>query len=489
MKLISLFLVFGINILFSKFEAVNSQKNAKRIKVLFPNGLENDDIIQWKGKAGVSKAKGVMVIKPASSRDTSFRLEIHSFRKRIQVRTEPSRLPLAYRNCFLGGARLKPGINFDIMVRVNRLIYRVYVNKKLVFSLPNATPPENIRFAQVFGSATTYSIRKLEISDYAKMLNQQGCGQSSTSEINQENIIDKCKTIDPSQESTVRIVNGKIAQAGTLPWQLSVRDTRSEHKHFCGATLINKCWAISAGHCFPVFNTATLRKYKVRIGDFFNDDDHEANNNFFSPIESQKDIKIEKVYRHELYANSPTDRNDIALIKLAECVDFDEHVKPVCLPTTNEMTYYGSTCSTSGWGATEWGQLPNQYPKCLRTGDVIIKDPSECSETFKTRSYLEDVMMCASGMQKQGDEKSVDACQGDSGGPLICDLKANATLVGVVSWGIGCGDLQYPGVYTRVAPFLKWIFLKTQVDPNDENMRRIVANSKVNSQYCHKYKK
>ena len=53
------------------------------------------------------------------------------------------------------------------------------------------------------------------------MLNQQGCGQSSTSEINQENIIDKCKTIDPSQESTVRIVNGKIAQAGTLPWQVS----------------------------------------------------------------------------------------------------------------------------------------------------------------------------------------------------------------------------------------------------------------------------
>jgi len=483
MKLKAFILVFGISILISKLPGASSQ--AKRVKVDFPNGLENDDIIRWKGTTGKTKLIAVMVIRPASTRAKSFRLEIQAFRKRLMVRTQPTRLPMSYRKCFLGSALLRLNVDFDIMVRVGRLMYKVYVNKKLVFSLPNATPPQDVRYAQVFGSATTEYIRKLEIPDYAEMLNEQNCGQHSASEISQSDIITECNKNDPTKAKHDRIVNGKIAEAGTLPWQLSIRDERSDHKHFCGATLISRCWAVSAGHCFPVINSATLRKYKLRAGDFFNDDDNEANDDFFSRIESQQDLKIERIYRHELYVNSPTDRNDIALIKLKDCVDYDNHVKPVCLPTTNEEIYYRKTCSASGWGATEWGQLPSQYPKCLRIGDVTIKKPSECSETFKTRSYLRKIMMCASG---DSSEQSVDACQGDSGGPLICHLGANATLVGVVSWGIGCGDLQYPGVYTRVAPFLKWIFSKTQLSPNDEDMRRLVGNKKVNDPYCHKYK-
>lgn len=43
--------------------------------------------------------------------------------------------------------------------------------------------------------------------------------------------------------------------------------------------------------------------------------------------------------------------------------------------------------------------------------------------------------------------------QADSGGPLAC----NGTLVGIISWGRGCASPQFPGVYTNVYYFRKWI--------------------------------
>lgn len=47
--------------------------------------------------------------------------------------------------------------------------------------------------------------------------------------------------------------------------------------------------------------------------------------------------------------------------------------------------------------------------------------------------------------------------QGDSGGPLVCMVNKHMTLVGIISWGIGCGQKDVPGVYTKVTNYLDWI--------------------------------
>ena len=91
-----------------------------------------------------------------------------------------------------------------------------------------------------------------------------------------------------------------------------------------------------------------------------------------------------------------------------------------------------------GFGTTETGNVSS---KLLHVNVNYVKQ-STCNSNASYGGSINDSMMCAS-------DTNQDSCQGDSGGPLF-DSDNNA-LVGVTSWGYGCADADYPGVYARIS--------------------------------------
>jgi len=138
--------------------------------------------------------------------------------------------------------------------------------------------------------------------------------------------------------------------------------------------------------------------------------------------------------------------HDVALITLSQPISFGTYIQPVCL-------HSGSPSYDNVLGdVTGWGQLYDNGPQPtkLQTAAVKVLSHADCVKKYSGNNQVTigKGMVCAGGDGK-------DSCRGDSGGPLTINSKSRAQLVGIVSWGIGCGS--YPGVYTRVDQYLQWI--------------------------------
>ncbi|CAI5682627.1 unnamed protein product [Oreochromis niloticus] len=156
---------------------------------------------------------------------------------------------------------------------------------------------------------------------------------------------------------------------------------------------------------------------------------------------------VEKSFPHPNYYHYLLG-NDLMLLKLNKPVRRTRAVQWLKFGNTVRDPAAGSRCLVAGWGRTETTRTSD----VLMSVNVTVVDRQTCNscDYYNHRPEITRDMICAGS-----DGTNVaDTCQGDSGGPLLCD----GVLVGVTSFGRGCGVIKKPGVYSFVSrKQLKWI--------------------------------
>ena len=250
-----------------------------------------------------------------------------------------------------------------------------------------------------------------------------------------------------SEEERSEIVGGTATTIEARPWQISLQT--SSGSHFCGGTIIGASWVVTANHCVAGSSAASLRVVAS------------ATNRNGSGGQIRN---VSQIVRFPGYV-TPEQGKDIALLKLTTALDLTDPGAQAIPYATAEtvsagLTDAGIVATVSGWGSLSSGS--QSLPTTLRTVDVPLISNTQANQAYGGGITADQL---GAGIIGVGGK---DSCQGDSGGPLVVpNGQGGVVLAGVVSWGSGCADPQFPGLYGRVSSFASWIEQSTGIVGGD----------------------
>ncbi|XP_049531727.1 trypsin 3A1 isoform X2 [Anopheles darlingi] len=252
------------------------------------------------------------------------------------------------------------------------------------------------------------------------------------------------------QQQQQRIVGGLDTSRGQITYIASLTKRGG---HFCGASIVNERWLLTAGHCICSGTNKVLRPNQIRavlglyrISEF--------SGNRIDPVaDPAYEVGIRTIVPHPGY-NCGKTSNDIALLEVTERIYFTPTVRPICLSSGSDASARvdGLTATVAGWGWQQENRNLGDKADTLQRALVDVFRNEECESMYRRGNRSRTIartQLCA-GKSVGG----VDACWADSGGPLVT---SNNVLIGIVSTGIGCARPGFPGIYTRVSEYAGWI--------------------------------
>ncbi|KAH8249097.1 hypothetical protein KR032_005835 [Drosophila birchii] len=242
------------------------------------------------------------------------------------------------------------------------------------------------------------------------------------------------------------------AEFGEFPWMLAIlREDGPLNLYECGGALIAPNVVLTAAHCVHNKQPNTI---VVRAGEWDTQTKTE--------IIPHEDRYVKEIVYHEQF-NKGSLYNDIAVLLLESSFDLQMNIQPVCLPNVQDVFDY-DRCYATGWGKNKFGK-EGEYQVILKKVDMPVVPGETCQANLRATRLgrhflLHDSFICAGG------EKDKDTCKGDGGSPLVCPIKGQKgrwKSAGIVAWGIGCGEVNIPGVYANVAKLRPWIDSKLKI--------------------------